>query len=250
MTACQPNLVDAPIGQEAVVASVTDGDTIEVIQASGGSVTVRLAGLNSPEASECHFTQSRDYLVDEILGATIMLETLGTDRFGRTLAFVTVGGVEINESLVERGHAIALTPDPETPEAHRLLRAEKEAEANDRGLWADDVCGATGPIPTVRIAAFEFNPDGPDDERLEQEVVVISNEGSSEIDISRWVLRDESSLHRHLFEPGTRLSPGESLSITSADPLWEPGGGPVWNNDGDLIMLLDTSGRVVDAVRY
>jgi micrococcal nuclease len=250
LTACQSIFVDTPTGQKAVVTSVTDGDTIEVGQASGGSVVVRLAGINAPEADECHFMQAREYLTDETLGATVVMETLGTDRFGRTLAHVFVRGIDINESLVALGHAIALTPDPETPNAGRLLRAEEEAAGSDRGLWADDACEATGPIPLVRISGYVVNPEGPDEQRLEQEVVVISNEGSSEIDISRWVLRDESSLHRHTFEPGTRLGPGETQTVTSASPSWEPGGGAVWNNDGDLILLKDATGRVVDAVRY
>lgn len=223
---------------------------MEVVQTSGASFVVRLAGINAPEADECHFEPARDYLTDVVLGATVVLETVGTDRFGRTLAFVSVGGIDVNESLVSRGHAIALTSDPKTPDADRLLKAEEQAAEDDRGLWADDVCGAIGPIPPVRIDGFESNPDGPDEQRLEQELVVLSNDGDAYIDISNWVLRDESSLHRHVFEPGTRLTPGESLTVTSASPSWEPGGGPIWNNAGDLILLTDQSGRVVDAVRY
>lgn len=250
MIGCQPVSIHTPTSQEAVVASVRDGDTIEVIQASGAPAVVRLAGINAPEAGECHFAQARDYVSDEILGVTVMLETVGTDRFGRTLAFVSSGDVDVNESLVALGHAIALTPDPGTPRTDRLLRAEEEAAENDRGLWADDVCGAIGPIPPVRIDGFDFDPDGPDGESLEDELVVISNDSSSRVDISDWVLRDESSLHRHVFQPGTSLAAGESLTVTSASPSWEPGGGPIWNNDGDLILLMDRSGRVVDAVRY
>lgn len=250
MIACQPIPVDTPTDQEAVVTSVTDGDTIEVVLPSGASVEVRLAGINAPEADECHFAQAREYLMHETLEATVRLETVGTDRFGRTLAFVSVGDMDVNEALVANGHAIALTPDPEARAEDQLLEVEEEAIAMDRGLWADDVCGAAGPIPSVRITGFDFNPDGPDDERVDRELVVISNEGSADIDISAWVLRDESSLHRHVFEPGTLVAAGESLTVTSASPSWEPGGGPVWNNDGDLIMLIDEDGRVVDAVRY
>lgn len=250
LIACQPISVDTPTGFEAVVTSVADGDTISVVQTSGASLDLRLAGINAPEADECFFTQARDFLTDAVLGATVVFETVGTDRFGRTLAFVWVGDIDVNESLVAGGHAIAMTPGPETPDNYRLLEAEEEAAEDGRGLWADDACGAIGPIPSVRIEGIDFDPDGPDDQRLELEVVVLSNEGDSDIDISNWVLRDESSLHRHAFEHGTLLGAGESLSVTSASPSWEPGGGAVWNNDGDLVMLTDQSGRVVDAARY
>ena len=40
------------------------------------------------------------------------------------------------------------------------------------------------------------------------------------------------------------------LTITSDDPGWDPGGSPVWSNDGDIVMLLDRHGRVVDHWRY
>lgn len=250
LTACQPVSLDAPTVDEGVVTSIIDGDTIEVAQASGSTTMVRLAGINAPESGECHFTQARDHLIDEILGHGVVLETIGTDRFGRTLAFISIEDIVVNEDLVGRGHAISLTPDPDTPYGERLLRAEEEAAEANRGLWADDVCGAEGPIPAVQVTTVEFDPDGPDEEELDQELVVISNEGSSVVDIGNWVLRDESSLHRHLFRPGTQLLPGASLTVTSASLSWEPGGGPVWNNDGDLILLMDRSGRVVHAVRY
>ena len=211
---------------------------------------MRLFGINAPESDECHFSEARDYLADEVLGRTVVLETVGTDRFGRTLALVSLGETNVNESVVARGHAIALTSGEEPADTARLLEAEQDAAEDDRGLWADDACGPEGPIPSIRIADFVFNPDGPDDQVLDQELVVIANEGSSEIDISDWVLRDESSLHRHPFEPGTMLMAGERLFVTSASPSWEPGGSPVWNNDGDLILLTDDTGRVVDSVRY
>ncbi len=211
---------------------------------------VRLVGINAPERDECHFTEARAYLADEILGSRVVLDTVGTDRFGRSLAFVSRGGTDLNESLVSHGHAIALTPEEETPASTRILMAERQAAEADRGLWADDACRAKGPIPPVRITEFEFDPDGPDGEILDREYAVISNEGRSDLDISGWTLRDESSLHRHRFGPGSFLPAGESLMVTSASPSWEPGGGPVWNNRGDLILLLDRSGRVIDAVRY
>jgi hypothetical protein len=40
------------------------------------------------------------------------------------------------------------------------------------------------------------------------------------------------------------------MTISSADLAWDPGGSPVWNNDGDMALLLDRDGRVVDRWRY
>lgn len=228
---------------------MTDGDTIEVTL-SGGRNVVRLAGVNAPESDECHFIESRDYLTDQILGRRVAMETVGIDRFDRTLAFVSIAETQINAELVALGHAIALTPEQGDRPGEDLLTLEEQARETDLGLWADGVCGASGPIPEVRITAVDPNPEGPDEQELAKELVVISNETDMEVEIGNWVLRDESSLHRHRFPPGTRLPAGASLTVTTASPHWDPGGGPVWNNDGDLVLLMDESGRVVDAVRY
>lgn len=234
--------------EDAVVTSVADGDTITATLDTGDRVEVRLAGVNAPETGECHFDEARSYLDREILGHRVVLEPVGVDRFGRMLAFVKVDTVEINTSLVTLGHAIATTPDRDDPTV--LLEAEEQARVANLGLWADDACMAEGPIPAVRITTVDFDPPGPDEERLEREAVVITNDGDESVDIGNWALRDESSLHRLRFAPATLLMPGASLTVSSASPLWEPGGSPVWNNDGDMAMLLDRSGRVVDAVRY
>jgi hypothetical protein len=38
--------------------------------------------------------------------------------------------------------------------------------------------------------------------------------------------------------------------VTSDNPGWEPGGTPVWNNDGDMALLLTTGGAVASRQRY
>jgi hypothetical protein len=38
--------------------------------------------------------------------------------------------------------------------------------------------------------------------------------------------------------------------VTSIDPCWDPGDSSVWNNGGDMTLLLDASGRVVTRHRY
>ncbi len=73
---------------------------------------------------------------------------------------------------------------------------------------------------------------------------------AADVGVEGWIVRDESSVNRCHLTPGHELGPGRPLSITSADPCWEPGGSPVWNNGGDLVMVLDANGRVVANSRY
>jgi hypothetical protein len=94
------------------------------------------------------------------------------------------------------------------------------------------------------------DPPGPDDETLDQEMVVLANRGGALVDLEGWILRDESSRHRYIFPAGATLGPGRALQVRSDDPRWAPGGEPVWNNDGDMALLQDRHGNVLSRWRY
>lgn len=80
--------------------------------------------------------------------------------------------------------------------------------------------------------------------------MTIANRGSAAVGMTGWTLRDGSSLNRYGFPKGARLAPNESMTVTSADPGWSPGGVAVWNNTGDIALLLDERGRVVSRRRH
>lgn len=233
-----------------MVTWIYDGDTVEV-QTDDGELDVRLLGINAPDDGECFYNEATDYLIETIKTEEVILQVSGTDQFGRTLAHVFLhADAHLNLQLVEGGLAIATTPDDGDPHRVPFLKAEETAWRDQRGLWAEDACGASGELPDVSIGDLEPNPSGADDEVLEGEAVTIVNRGSGVVDLTGWVLRDESSRHRFTFPSGSLLAAGEELVVTSADHGWDPGGTPVWNNDGDIAMLLDEHGRVVDRSRY
>jgi micrococcal nuclease len=232
------------------ITRVVDGDTI-VVDTSDGSLSVRLVEINAPEADECYADQAREYLArDE--GAVVTLEVVGVDQFERKLAHVFVGSRHLNLEIVEDGMAIAGTPDGDDIYGEAILAAEQDAYEQRLGLWGPGACGASGQPPTVAIDADRSTPDpiGPDDENLEAEMITLADLGTAPVDISGWVLRDESSRNRYKFADDVVLTPGARISITSADPGWTPGGGPVWNNHGDTALLQDDLGTVVDRWRY
>lgn len=233
----------------ATVTWVHDGDTI-VADTDGGEVNIRLIGINAPDDGECLEDRATEHLIDTLKGKEILLARYGTDQFGRTLAHVWDGDRHINLELVRLGLAIA-APDPDEPFGKELLDAEAGARGDGTGIWGAEACG-TGPIPhlVVEPSLSVFNPRGPDDEHLEDERVVVRNAGDVAVDLTGWSVRDESSRHRYSFPPGARLGPGETMIVTSDDPGWSPGGSPVWNNDGDIAIILDPSGRIADSWRY
>ncbi|MGH8959034.1 MAG: lamin tail domain-containing protein, partial [Acidimicrobiia bacterium] len=118
------------------------------------------------------------------------------------------------------------------------------------GLWGPDICGATGKRPDLSIDEIDYNPPGED----EAELVVIANNSAVSVDLGGFVLRDESSINRFRF-PEIVLGPGRTVAVTTGCPrggdiLGWCADQPVWNNDGDAVILLDDFGRVVAFQRY
>lgn len=241
LAACQPVELDGGSSGPDEIATVTwiyDGDTIEV-DLSGSFTDVRLMGINAPDVGECFFDEALAYLIRSLEGRQVDLEVIGDDQYGRTLAYVWVDGAPVNLDLVERGFAIATTPDGDDRDGAAILEAEEEARSRQRGMWGEMVCGANGLIPDLNLQVDPF-----------QEFVTIENLDPAPVELERWVLRDESSRHRYTFADGTTLSPGETVRITSSDDGWDPGEPRVWNNDGDMAMVLDEHGRVIAVSRY
>jgi hypothetical protein len=183
-------------------------------------------------------------------GENVVLETTGVDQFDRVLAYVSVDEVDVNLDLVRRGLAIATTAADDSRRP-ALLDAEEHAFSDAVGLWAADVCGVSE-TTTVAIdaRASRVDPDGPDENVLDEESIVIVNMGGETVSLAHWTLRDESSVHRLVFGPEVSIGPGSTLVITSEDARWDPGQGPIWNNGGDMALLQDRNGNVVSRWRY
>lgn len=211
---------------------------------------MRLAAINAPDFGECLHDKATAHLMATLSDAQISLEVVGIDQFDRTLAHVLFEERHINHEMVSMG--LALVSGADDAYQAGLLDAEQVAFDSDIGLWAADACGATEPLPDVAIdpAASEPNPRGPDEDRLGEEVVSIVNRGSGTVDMTGWTVRDTSSRHRYTLPEGAVIGPGEVFEVRSDDRGWDPGGSPVWNNDGDMALLVDPVGTVVSRWRY
>ncbi len=227
---------------------VNDGDSV-VVDMDGVEVEVRLLGINAPESDECFYDAATDHLTDLLEGQTAEVEVIGTDQFGRTLAYLWLEGALVNLGLVSDGFAVATTPGEGETNGNDLISAEDEAFSERVGLWAMDACGASDPLPnlSVDVRGSQFDPPGPDEDILDQEWVTFESE--EVVDFGGWTVRDESSAHRCLLPSGV-VATGQTLTVTSADRCWDPGDSPVWNNSGDMVLVLDPRGRVAARARY
>ncbi|MEX2655576.1 MAG: lamin tail domain-containing protein [Acidimicrobiia bacterium] len=251
---------EAPDGMEqAIVVSVLDGDTLDVRLPNGTEERVRLIGTNAPEGGECFAAEATDALSALVLGQAVWLETDTSDRdqYGRLLRHVwTTDGMFVNAWTVAEGYAIARDYPPDTARSNELHSAQQQASESGLGLWANNACG---PADTsyIIIAAIEYDAPGDDNQNLNGEWVDIQNLDDVVVDLTGWVLKDESATHRFRFPPGTTLEPGATITVftgcgsdTTVSLYWCNTGSAVWNNSGDTAFLLDPAGNVVYTVAY
>ena len=99
----------------AKLIRIIDGDTIEAMVDLGfftwKSIRVRLYGIDTPE------TRTKDLLEKEkglaakerlsqlLRGGEFELESLGVDKYGRCLGKIYVATLDINQTLLNEGHA-------------------------------------------------------------------------------------------------------------------------------------------------
>jgi endonuclease YncB( thermonuclease family) len=114
------------------VIRVTDGDSITV-RAGEENIKVRLAQIDAPETGQPWGTRSRQELAEMVAGRTITVKATGQDRYGRTIAQIEAGGVDVNRDMIARGAAWAYTTYVTDPS---MIETQRKAREEGVGLWA------------------------------------------------------------------------------------------------------------------
>jgi endonuclease YncB( thermonuclease family) len=124
-----------------LVTHVVDGDTIDL----GNGQTVRLVGIDTPERGECGYDQATANMERLVLGKRVRLTTSDedTDRYGRLLRYVDVGGKDAGLRQISRGLAIARYDSRDGygfhPRENRYIAADQASK--------DLVCSEPKPKP-------------------------------------------------------------------------------------------------------
>jgi micrococcal nuclease len=122
-----------PFSIEGRVVAVTDGDTIKVLRGKELS-RVRLNGIDAPEIRQAFGKKSKGFLSALVFGKDVEVIVRDTDRYGRLVGDVLVGGKSANFELVAAGLAWQYT---EYSKDRTLAELEKGARGKRLGLWAD-----------------------------------------------------------------------------------------------------------------
>jgi micrococcal nuclease len=137
---------ESPCGaSEATVTRIVDGDTVELDDGR----KVRYLLVDTPEttngATDCYGQNAKTFNTDLVLNKKVQLDydVECTDRYGRTLAYVTVDGQEVNTLMISRGYGCVLHIPPDGDDRYDEFQSlQYEAKLAKRGLW-----GECDPLP-------------------------------------------------------------------------------------------------------
>ncbi|GAB7008709.1 lamin tail domain-containing protein [Halorubrum trueperi] len=107
----------------------------------------------------------------------------------------------------------------------------------------------------LEVAAINADAAGDDRENLTDEYVVFENTGDGPIDLSGWTVEDEAA-RSYAFPYGFALEAGATVTLRSGSgtdtdtELYWGSGSPIWNNDGDTVIVSNGDGAHVLEVSY
>ena len=122
------------------VIKVTDGDTINVLDADKKTHKIRLAGIDAPELGQAYGQAARKFLSKQVNQKTVCVDWHKIDRYKRLVGVIKYEGRDINLDIVKAGYAwhYKKYQKEQTP-PERVLYAQTETEARSDviGLWSE-----------------------------------------------------------------------------------------------------------------
>lgn len=223
------------------VTHVVDGDTVDLADGT----RIRLIGINTPELDQPYYDEATQFtralLENKQVGLEFDADEL--DQYDRTLAYLWIGDELANYTIVRSGWANSLSIQPNVKYAVYIEQAQEKAAAEGAGIWQQSQA-------TVAIDFVQYDPQGPDEENMNDEYVRLYNNGTVEINIAGFTVSDES---RRVYTFGDlTLLPNGRVTLHSGCGVDTPpsqvfwcADDPVWNNSGDTVYVYDTEGRLV-----
>jgi 2',3'-cyclic-nucleotide 2'-phosphodiesterase / 3'-nucleotidase / 5'-nucleotidase len=148
----QPEAPETAGTYQAVVESVTDGDTIRLQEPVLGSDRVRFVNADTPETFHSvkneldqnqldHGKEASNFLKSKLSAGEEITLKVGkepTDNYGRLLAqVITAKGENMNLELVKEGFAVTyfISPIGSSDEYASFQQAVAQAKAQEKGIW-------------------------------------------------------------------------------------------------------------------
>lgn len=114
------------------VISITDGDTLTIIDNRKNKYKIRLAEIDTPEKNQPYGTKAQQALSDMVFAKYVRADIQTKDRYGRHVAHIYLGSLHVNKEMVNIGAAWVYR---KYLKDQSLLAIEQDAKDNKRGLW-------------------------------------------------------------------------------------------------------------------
>ena len=226
------------------VVEIIDGDTFDL----GNGERVRIIGINTPEKGRPFSDEATEVLSEMIMGREVTLvndsKNDDSDSGGRLLRHVYVDGISVNYEMIRTGMAFWY-PYSSGTDMDESYQEAQESAANDHvGLWTESHYNIT-------IDYIEYDPEGSE---VDGEYLIITNHDNYNINMEGWYLQDEAA--RTAYEFNYTLDADTSIRVYTGSGEdnetalfwgWYQG---IWNNGGDMAILQDENGLMVDYYRY
>lgn len=227
------------------VSRVVDGDTLVL----DNGQTVRLLGIDTPERGQKHWLEAKALLESKVMNRTIKLEkdVEDKDKYNRLLRWIFSSDELVNLALVQAGYAKTLFyADVKYRDA--LLAAEATAKARGLRIWSDvgyaDVC--------IGLYHLQYNAPGDDNENLNGESVELRNACTHSMDLTRWTAQDNSTkaytFPSFTLQAKSIVTLHTGSGIDNATDLFWGLSAPLWNNNGDRLIVADAKGNLMPVV--
>lgn len=116
----------------AKVIVVIDGDTLVVLR-NNAKVKIRLANIDAPEKDQAFGMDARQTMVGMVYKKLVRIDSKAVDKYGRTVAQVSIGELNVNEEMVRRGMAWEYSY---FKPGRVYMALQSEAQQAHRGLWS------------------------------------------------------------------------------------------------------------------
>ena len=141
---------DVVASGDSVFVSVSDGDSLTVLDDKQRQHVIRLAEIDAPEKAQAFGNRSRQHLAAICFDKQATVTPAATDRYRRTVARVACGGIDASVEQLNAGMAWVF--DRYVTD-RRLYAVQEEARGAGRGLWA-----AQQPMPPWEWRADRRRP--------------------------------------------------------------------------------------------
>ena len=108
---------------------------------------------------------------------------------------------------------------------------------------------------TLAVAEINADAEGDDRENLNDEYIVFENTGDDPLDVSGWTVADDAG-HTYTIPDDVTIGSEATLTLRTGSgtntetELYWGSGSPIWNNNGDTVIVTTDDGERVVEERY